>query len=52
MHILNSLYDIAWLLNIRGNDINNTPVVLSTAVITLDKVYYFVDEEKLNDEKF
>lgn len=50
MHILNSLYDIAWLLNIRGNDINNTPVVLSTAVITLDKVYYFVDEEKLNDE--
>lgn len=50
MYILNSLCDIAWLFNIRGNDIVNTPVVLSSVVITLDKVYYFVDESKLNDE--
>ena len=50
IHILNSLYDIAWLFNIRGNDIKNTPVILSSAVITLDKVYFFIDENKLNDE--
>ena len=49
IHILNSLYDIAWLFNIRGNDIKNTPVILSSAVITLDKVYFFIDENKLND---
>lgn len=50
MHILNSLDDIAWLLNIRGNDIENNPVVLSSLVVTLDKVYYFINENKLNDE--
>ncbi len=50
IHILNSLDDIAWLFNIRGNDINCTPVVLSSAFITLDKVYYFIDQNKLTHE--
>lgn len=50
IHILNSLDDIAWLFNIRGNDIAYNPVVLSSAIITLDKVYYFIDENKLSEE--
>lgn len=50
VHILNSLDDIAWLLNIRGNDIAYNPVVISSVVMTLDKVYYFVDENKLNQD--
>ena len=29
VHLLSSLYDISWLLNIRGNDISYVPVVLS-----------------------
>lgn len=29
LHVISSLYDIAWLLNIRGNDIHCVPVVLS-----------------------
>ena len=49
-HILTSLDDIAWLFNIRGGDVKYNPVVLSYAVITLDKVILFVDENKLNDE--
>lgn len=49
-HILTSLDDIAWLFNIRGNDIIHTPVVLSYAVITMEKAYLFIDEAKLNTE--
>ena len=49
-HILTSLDDIAWLFNIRGGDIKYNPVVLSYAVITLDKAIFFIDENKLNDE--
>ena len=49
-HILTSLDDIAWLFNIRGRDIKYNPVVLSYAVITLDKAILFVDENKLNNE--
>ena len=49
-HIITSLDDIAWLFNIRGGDIKSNPVVLSYAVIELNNVYLFVDENKLNDE--
>lgn len=49
-HILTSLDDIAWLFNIRGGDVKYNPVVLSYAVVTLEKAILFVDENKLNDE--
>ncbi|WP_343338642.1 hypothetical protein TPELB_08480 [Terrisporobacter petrolearius] len=49
-HILTSLDDIAWLFNIRGGDVKYNPVVLSYAVVTLDKAVLFVDENKLNEE--
>ena len=49
-HVITTLDDIAWLFNIRGRDIKFNPVVLSYALITLDKVYLFVDKNKLNDE--
>lgn len=48
-HIISSLDDIAWLFNIRGNDVDYNPVVLSYAVIAMDKVYLFIDENKLSD---
>lgn len=50
VHIITSLDDIAWLFNIRGNDIECNPVVLSYAIITLDKAYLFVDKDKLTSE--
>lgn len=50
VHIVTSLDDIAWILNVRGNDIPYNPVVLSYLVITMKKVVFFVDKEKLNDD--
>ena len=52
--ILASLDDIAWLYNIRGNDVSNNPVVISYAIISKDKSYLFVDNNKIdnNVEKF
>lgn len=50
IHIISSLDDIAWLFNIRGKDIPCNPVVLSYAFITDEKVYLFIDKNKLSDE--
>lgn len=50
VHILTCLDDIAWLFNLRGNDISYNPVVLSYAVVTPDKVLLFLHEEAVNDE--
>lgn len=49
-HILASLDDIAWLFNIRGRDVKSNPVVLSYAVITIDSVYLFIDENKIGED--
>lgn len=45
VHILTSLYDIAWLLNIRGGDIESVPVVLSYLVLTEEECLWFLQEE-------
>ena len=50
VHVITTLDDIAWLFNIRGGDVKFNPVVLSYALITLDKVYLFLDKSKLNEE--
>lgn len=49
-HILTSLYDIAWLLNVRGNDIECVPVVLSFLILTKTDCTWFLQEEILTDE--
>lgn len=49
IHILTSLYDIAWLFNIRGGDIACVPVVLSFAAVTAQEAYWFIHEEVLDD---
>ena len=50
VHLLSSLYDISWLLNVRGNDISYVPVVLSYLAMTQDSCTWFVQEE-IVDEK-
>lgn len=52
VHVLTSLDDIAWLLNIRGNDIEFNPVVLAYVVITLHKVTVFVNEKVLEGKAY
>ena len=49
-YILTSLDDIAWLFNIRGNDIAYNPVTLSYALITVDKAILYVDNFKIHEE--
>lgn len=50
VHILTSLDDIAWLLNIRGNDVDSNPVVLSYLAVTREEICFFVHEEVLSNE--
>ena len=49
-HVLTTLDDICWTLNIRGNDIDFFPLVLSYMIITLDKADLYVDENKFSTE--
>ena len=49
VHIITSLDDTAWLLNIRGGDISHFPVVLSFAVVTMDSCHWFLNKEVLKD---
>ena len=49
--LLTSLDDIAWLFNMRGDDIAYNPVVLSFCLITEKEVRLFVQKGSLNAEQ-
>lgn len=49
-HIVSTLDDICWTLNIRGNDIDFFPLVLSYAIIRKDSLELYIDERKLDDK--
>ncbi len=46
--IISALDEIAWLLNIRGNDVEYNPVVISYVVLEADKCTLFVDANKID----
>lgn len=48
-YLLTSLDDIAWLLNVRGSDVPNNPVVTSNVVVTEEASYLFIDGNKVPD---
>ncbi|NLY77595.1 MAG: aminopeptidase P family protein [Tissierellia bacterium] len=48
--LLGSLDDIAWVYNIRGNDVACNPVIISYALISKDKALLFVDKAKIDNE--
>ncbi|CUQ22327.1 aminopeptidase P family protein [Clostridium baratii] len=49
-YVISSLDDIAWLYNIRGNDVHCNPVVISYAIITLNNAYLYIDKRKVSKE--
>lgn len=49
-HVITMLDAVAWLYNIRGNDIDYNPLVISYAVITLDKALLFADLSQISQE--
>lgn len=48
--LLASLEDIAWLMNLRGNDVRHTPVFLAFAKIDRDKVSLYADSSAFSEE--
>ncbi|MFR2518040.1 aminopeptidase P family protein [Peptostreptococcus stomatis] len=49
-HIITSLDDIGWLLNIRGRDVDYFPLALSYLIVDMDKAVLYIDEEKISGE--
>ncbi len=48
--LVTALDDIAWLLNLRGNDVAFTPVVIAFAYISRKDKVLFIDGNKVTDE--
>ena len=47
--LITALDQIAWLLNVRGADIEYTPVVISYLLVTLDDVFWYVRKDAFQD---
>ena len=50
IHLMTALDEIAWLFNLRGNDIVNNPVFLSYALITRNEAYLYVQKEAIKED--
>ena len=50
IHIIASLDDTCWLLNVRGDDVDFFPLLLSYSIVTADSVELYVDDRKLDDQ--
>ena len=46
-HLLTSPEDVMWMLNIRGKDIKYSPLLLSYAIVGMDQVLFFAEENKI-----
>ncbi len=47
--VISALDEIAWLLNIRGKDVDYTPCLISYVVVEMNKCTLFVASSKLDD---
>uniref|UniRef100_A0A8I7BC37 Xaa-Pro aminopeptidase n=1 Tax=Hordeum vulgare subsp. vulgare TaxID=112509 RepID=A0A8I7BC37_HORVV len=48
--IITALDEVAWLYNVRGNDVHYSPVVHSYAIVTLHGAFFYVDKRKVTTE--
>lgn len=46
-HLLTSLDDIAWMLNIRGGDVQYSPLATAYALVSRSQVLLMINEEKV-----
>jgi Xaa-Pro aminopeptidase len=46
-HLLTSLDEIMWLLNIRGSDVKYSPMLTSFAIVDKEQILFFADEAKI-----
>nr|WP_008827233.1 aminopeptidase P family protein [Haloplasma contractile] len=49
-YVISGLDDIAWLYNIRGRDIRYNPLTIAYTVLTEEKAYLFIDDNKISDK--
>ena len=49
-HLVTTLDDIAWIFNIRGNDVLCNPVALAYALIEKEKAYLYLRKEAVSQE--
>jgi len=49
-HVITTLDDIAWIFNLRGNDIPSSPTALAFALITLNKSYLYLQADTYNQD--
>ncbi|KQT17629.1 Xaa-Pro aminopeptidase [Chryseobacterium sp. Leaf404] len=50
VHVISSLDDVAWTLNLRGSDVESNPVFLGYVIITKNDAFLFTDLDKMEVE--
>uniref|UniRef100_A0A182PNQ4 Xaa-Pro aminopeptidase n=1 Tax=Anopheles epiroticus TaxID=199890 RepID=A0A182PNQ4_9DIPT len=48
--VVSALDEIAWLLNLRGTDIDYNPVFFSYVIVTPDALYLFIDQAQMRPQ--
>ncbi|POY38308.1 Xaa-Pro aminopeptidase [Solitalea longa] len=48
-HLISSMDDTAWLLNVRGSDVECNPLVLSHTLVSQTEVIWFVDFSRIDN---
>jgi len=49
-HLVTTLDDIGWILNLRGSDVECNPVFVSYLLIGTNDIQLFIDPAKIPDE--
>jgi Xaa-Pro aminopeptidase len=49
-HLITTLDDLAWTLNIRGKDVEYNPVAIAYSIIGKSEAFIFIDEKRLSAE--
>ena len=47
---ISALDEIAWTLNLRGNDVHCNPVIISYLLITQNNITFFISTQKITEE--
>ncbi|XP_077233252.1 aminopeptidase P1 isoform X2 [Tasmannia lanceolata] len=48
--LITTLDEVAWLYNVRGNDVSYCPVVHAFAIVTSDSAFFYVEKKKVSPE--
>lgn len=48
-HVITKIDEIAWLYNLRANDVPNYPVALAYTIVLQDKAILYIDDSRLDD---